>query len=160
MQLDASAITNTISPWRTLMERSSWYPWLCSGTLLRHWGSSVWCVHEYLHPVFPLKWAERETGVLMQACFIPQQDETLRVQSCLCAAHCYSDVPPLRLDIRPYTAETFDWTYLYTPLTLALRNHHYTTITNESGCMSLVRALSPPHIYGRGSEKKDLLCEA
>lgn len=47
----------------------------------------------------------RERGVLMQACFIPQQDEMLRVQSCLCAAHYYSNVPPFRLDVRPYSRD-------------------------------------------------------
>lgn len=45
----------------------------------------------------------RDKGVLMQAYFIPQQDKKLRVQSCLCAAHCYSDKPALRLDVRPYS---------------------------------------------------------
>lgn len=163
MQLDASAITNTISPWRTLMQRSSWCPWLCSGTLLRHWGSSVWCAHKSLSPCVSTKVSrERAIGVLMQACFIPQQHETLRVQSCLCAANCYSDVPPLRLDIRPYSRDIWQDIPLHTTDSRSeepsLLYHNHKWIRIMGGVLGAWLERFHPHISMEEDLKRKLSC--
>lgn len=70
----------------------------------------------------------RYIGMSMQASFIPQQDEMLRVQSCLCAAHYYGDGTALRLDVRPKSG---DWAYLYTPLPPA--THHSLKYIHTTG---------------------------
>lgn len=121
-------------------------------------------------PVSPCAFTEESwnRGVLKQACFIPQQDEMLRVQSCLCASHCNSDIPGWMWS--PTAEETLDWTYLYTSLILSLwgtntitqQSHYY---RNESGLWEVsqeldMRACSPTQIYKKGCEKKNLLFEA
>jgi len=70
----------------------------------------------------------RERGVLMQACFIPQSEcsHAFVLHIAILMYH------PSGLMLGP-TAEIFDRTYLYTPLTLAPRNYRRYTITNESG---------------------------
>lgn len=73
-------------------------------------------------------WSDSDRGVLMQACFIPQQDEMLQVQSRLCAVHCTP-----RLDVRLYGEldVPLDTTDFRSEEPLWLHNNH--TTRNESG---------------------------
>lgn len=84
------------------MERSRRRSCPRSSTLPKHWETVVCPLS-----LSPRAFTEvRYRGMSMQACFIPQQHETLRVQSCLCAAHYYGDGPALGLDVRPKSGDT------------------------------------------------------
>lgn len=105
---------------------------------------------------------EREIGVLMQACFIPQQDKTLRVQSCLCAANCYSDVPPLRLDIRPYCRDIWQDIPLHTTDSRSeepwLLCHYHKWIRIMGGVLGAWLEHFHPHISMEEDLKRKLSC--